>query len=91
MSMSTNVVAFRPADEKWKQMKAIYDACNEAGVTRPKEVDAFFNGVAPDENGVEVEIDQAVRKWCDYSCEGLEVDISKLPKDIKIVRFYNSW
>jgi len=89
--MSTNVVAFRPADEKWKQMKTIYDACKKAGISTPKEVDDFFDGETPDENGVEVDIEQAMRKWHDDSGEGFEVDISKLPKDIKIIRFYNSW
>lgn len=91
MSMSTHVVAFRPADEKWKQMKTVYDACRKAGVPTPEEVDDFFNGETPDENGVEVNIEQAKQEWRDYSREGFEIDISKLPKDIKIIRFYNSW
>jgi len=89
--MSTNVVAFRPADEKWKQMKAVYDACDKAGVSIPEEVDDFFNGEPPDEAGVEVAIAHAMQEWNDDGGEGYEVDISKLPKDIKIIRFYNSW
>lgn len=32
MSMSLNVMGFKPPDEKWKQMKAAYEACCAAGV-----------------------------------------------------------
>jgi hypothetical protein len=44
MGMSTRVIAFRPADEKWKEMKDIYDACYKAGIRLPEEVDDFFDG-----------------------------------------------
>ena len=41
MSMSTHTTAFKPADEKWKQMKEIYDACLKADVTIPNEVERY--------------------------------------------------
>lgn len=53
MSMSTHIVGFVPPDNKWRQMKVIYDACNEAGITVPEEVDDYFEGEAPDEAGME--------------------------------------
>lgn len=91
MGMSTHVIAFRPPDEKWRRMKAIYDACVAGDIEIPVEVDDFFNDKHPDENGVEVDIDEILEKWSDESRSGYQIEISKLPKGITILRFYNSW
>lgn len=91
MSMSTHVVGFRPPDEKWRKMKAVYDSCQSAGIDIPDEVDEYFNGETPDEAGVEVEIDSILEEWGDDSRQGYQIDIAKLPKNVKILRFYNSW
>ena len=72
-------------------MKAAYDVCQLAGIEIPDEVDKFFNGETPDEAGVEVEIDSILDEWGDDIRQGYQVDLSKLPKDVKILRFYNSW
>jgi len=93
MGMSTHVVGFKPADEKWKAMKAIWDACVAAKVAPPAEVDRFFGGVMPDPAGVEV--DQraltGLREWRNDYAEGYEVDVKQLPPDVTVIRFYNSW
>lgn len=92
MSMSIYVVGFRPADAKWKKMKHIYDACVTAGVSIPEEVDKFFDNESPgDKPGKEIGIDTAVTEYNAEMCEGFEVDITKLPSDVKIIRFYNSY
>jgi hypothetical protein len=88
--MSSHVVGFRPPDEKWQQMKKIWDACEAAGVNPPYEVTEFFNDCAPDPAGVEVGILHS--EWrSSTSAEGYEVDIRKLPKDVTVIRFFNSW
>ena len=51
MSMSTSVVGFVPPDEEWKKMKAVWDACANADVETPNDVDDFFSGKEPDKNG----------------------------------------
>jgi hypothetical protein len=93
MSMSTHVVGFKPPDNKWKKMKAVYEACRAAKVDPPKEVAEFFEDGAPDDQGVEVCIENtsAVKEWSDDSRSGYEVDLKKLDPDVKIIRFYNSW
>jgi hypothetical protein len=91
MSMSTHVVGFRPADEKWKTMKAIWDACEDAGVQIPKEVEKFFGYETPDDSGMDVDLGNALTEWSDESREGYELDVTKIPKDLTIIRFYNSW
>lgn len=91
MSMSTHVVGFVPPDAKWKKMKAAWDACTKAGVPVPEEVTEFFNYEAPDSNGVEIDIKEAVPQYRRDMCEGFDVDVSKLPKHVSVIRFYNSW
>jgi hypothetical protein len=96
MGMSMHVVGIRPADEKWQKMKQVWDACIEANISPPAEVDKvdkFFNGDTPDDKGVLVEIRSkaCTSEYNEDMREGIEVDISKLPKDVKIVRFYCSW
>jgi len=87
--MSTCVIGFIPPDAKWKKMKAIWDSCKVAGVSVPKEVDDFFNNEDPDSAGVEKEIPS--KKWGEEGASGYEIEIDKIPKDVKIIRFYNSW
>ena len=89
MGMSTHVIGFRPPDEKWKAMKAVWDSCKAAGVDPPKGVNEFFDWQEPDAAGVEVKI--KAREWSDDSREGYEIDVESLPKDVKVIRFYNSW
>jgi hypothetical protein len=92
MSESTHVVGFRPADEKWNKMKAVWNACESAGVEIPKEAMDFFDSVAPgDRPGAEVELGEALQEWEDDSRQGYELDVTKLPPDVKVIRFYNSW
>ena len=94
MSMSTYVYGLKPPDEKWKSMKAIYDSCLAAGVDAPKEVEEFFEYDCPDEKGVRAGISHVHKCCSDYANDGeqgYEIDVSLLPKDIKIIRFVNSW
>ncbi len=92
MSMSTHVVGFIPPDEKYKARLAAFDACEDAGVEPPAEL--YHNGERPDDTGAEVEIEdtEAVSEWTDDNgSAGFEVDLTKLPKDVKVIRFYNNW
>jgi len=93
MGMSTHVVGFRPPDEKWRKMKAAWEACSDAGISPPPEVEDFFNGAAPDDAGVEVRVErtEAVSPYTCESGSGYEVDLTKLPKGVTILRFYNAW
>jgi len=93
MSMSTSVVGFRPPDEKWRKMKAVYDACNIAGVAPPEEVNDFFEWDTPDDDGVTVTLHNhaAVTEYHEEESNGLQVDLTKLPNGVTIIRFVNSW
>lgn len=91
MGMSTHVIGFRPPDDKFKKMKAIYDQCYELGVSVPDEVEDFFESSSPDDSGVEVGISEAIEPWQADMEDGYQVDLAKLPKDIRYIRFYNSY
>lgn len=93
MGMSTHVVGIKPPDKVWKTMKEAWDACELAKVTIPEEILEFFNGEKPDPAGVVVEIEDspAVSEYHEEGVEGFEVKIDKLPKDVTVVRFYNSY
>ena len=94
MSMSTSVSGFVPPDEKFNAMYAVYQSCEKAGVPIPVEVSKFFNGEKPDINGVIIHLTHgspAVKEWHNDYAQGYEVDLTKLPKDIKILRFDNTW
>jgi hypothetical protein len=96
MGAYTYVTGFKPPDERWRQMKAVWDACTVAGVELPPGVVGFFNGYEPDDAGVEIDQEalegcSAIRKWRDGMREGFEVDISRVPADVKIIRFVNSY
>jgi hypothetical protein len=93
--MSTSVVGFRPPDEKWNKMKAVWDSCCQAGIEMPDEVQAFFNYEQPDPKGVEVSLtsgkNPAAKEWGERDAQGYEVDLSRLPKGLTFIRFRNSW
>lgn len=95
MSMSTHVYAIVPPDDKWQQMKIIYDACTAAKVEVPAEVWKFFGQEVPDPKGVLVNLDRNAHYSCteyqDEYSQGFEVDISKLDPKYRILRFTNSW
>lgn len=91
MGMSTYVVGFAPPDDKWKKMKKVYDACEKAGLEIPDEVDDFFNGEPPDDAGVEVDLREFLREHLRDGQDGFEIDIADIPKQVKTIRFINSY
>ncbi len=99
MGMSMSVKVFKPANEKWRKMKAIWDSCQQAGIETPPEVDKYFNGESPDEAGVKAgyfsDMDNKFPDWLKrYSVDmqdGFEIDTTKLPKDVSVVRFVCSY
>lgn len=91
MSLSIKVVGYRPADDQWMKMKAVYDACEAAGVATPADVDDFFGCEDPgDAPGKEVDLGDGLREWEDKYSTGYEIDIEALPKGVRFLRVYMS-
>jgi hypothetical protein len=97
MGMSTHVVAFRDMDGEFAKMLEAKLFCDSRGLSYPEEVKTYFKGLAGEsekllrEEMLAVDISDIIRKWRDDGDEGYEVDVSQLPKEVKTIRFYNSW
>lgn len=91
--MSTHIVGFAPPDDKWKQMKAVWDACELANVSAPPEVIEFFDGIEPNEQGIRVDLEdhECVSKYNANMKDGFEVEVKKIPANVQFIRFYNSY
>lgn len=91
MGMSTHVTGFSPPDDEWRKKKAAHDACVAAGVEPPLELSKFFGFDPPTEHGREIDISAAVSNWQNDARAGVDVDLSKLPPGVKVIRFFNAW
>ena len=97
MGMSTHIVGLRDLDGKFKQMIDVKLACEKAGIDYPQGVSRYFDGnesepvIYLEENLREVDISKAVSEYLGESKNGYTVDITKLPKDVNEIRFYNSY
>jgi hypothetical protein len=97
MGMSTIITGFKPPDEKWRAMKDVYDACTKAKIEVPKEVSAFFNWSKPDDAGVQVDdktlldLGAVALIHKGHPEGGYEIIVSRLPKDVTVVRVENCW
>ncbi len=98
MSMSMHCLAVKPADETYRLKAEAYRACEAAGISIPYDLERFFNHEKPDPTGTTQQIGGYVEnlhpscvKYKGDSCEGFEVDVTRLPEGVRFVRFYCSW
>lgn len=91
MSMSAHIVGIMPPTEAYTNKVKAWHACKVAGVEIPIELRCFFNHTEPDPAGMMVDIKMATLDYKGQDAEGYDVDITKLPKGVQIIRFYNSW
>jgi hypothetical protein len=97
MAMDMRVVGFKPPDENWKALKAIWDECEAAGnIEAPKEAKDLFYMEDQDSPGPKISIDVlksvgALRDWEGDGAYGYEIDVHKLPPELNVLRFYCSW
>jgi hypothetical protein len=89
--MSTYVIGFMPHTADYLRKARAYQACEEAGLCPPKELLDLFENGPPDEAGMLVEIKAATKQWNGDCASGIEVDITKLPPGVTIIRFKNSY
>jgi hypothetical protein len=88
----TFVVGFRPPDETYSRMKVSYDCHCELDRDPPHQVRDYFGLMGwPDEAGAEAPRGDGLREWEGCMSAGYEIDLDKLPKDVKIIRFINQW
>lgn len=98
MSVSITIEAVIPyEDDKFQQMKAVYDACTAAGVELPGEVSEFFYDadqggpcVWPDGKRVDLKYGKACAVSGDVMYDGAYIHLSELPAGTKLIRVGSS-
>lgn len=95
MGMNTYYYGLKDPTERYLAMKAVRDNCSLLGIEEPAEVEEFLDGkYGSSEGGERVEIPQdAVSDYDNPAVleHGIEVELEKLPSEIKKIRFVNSW
>lgn len=96
MGMSTHIYGIKPDDKKAEEYRQIRDMCKKAGVQAPVEVRAYFENTETTDEGLVVEEKilfncGAVYTYNGDGKSGFTVHLDQIPKDVKILRFVNSW
>lgn len=93
MSESFHAYAIQELDEESQNMSDIWHACVRAKVDVPDEVIDFFGSQGPHDKGRPVSLDshECCNNYSDDMKTGLEIDIEKLPPNVKIIRFFVSY
>lgn len=94
MSTFSYVQGVVPKDEKYLKMEKIYDDCTSLGIKAPDEVLSYLDALGEScESGLLTELPEGVVKQCGdmEGCDVWEIDIEKVPKDIKKIRFITSY
>lgn len=97
MGQSYHVVGFVEADEKWKRMKKIVEACQSAGVEPPSEVEEYFDGCYENIKlpGLEINLDDIAKDTEVYDgLGGWIVDLEEVKRknpNIKKIMFQISY
>jgi hypothetical protein len=85
----SHVIGFVPPDDKWKQMKAVWDNCKALGIDPPTEVEGLFCGNEPSEHGMSIKIPHSI--WSDDRRDGIEVNMKDIPPHVKVLRFIQTY
>lgn len=88
MSLTFGVEGIIPFDKKKHEaMVAVRDNCEKLKIDVPEEVDEYFYECDEDERGRRVEIEHEVKNPKGSESTYYEVDVCKLPQEVKIIRF----
>lgn len=96
MGMSSIVKGVRDLDGKFASMMKIKLACDEAEVDYPIEVREYFRFPDGPEDYLrremeEVSLCDCVEQYFRDGTHGFEVDLSKVPEEVKSIRFENNY
>ncbi len=97
MGMSTHILAFTPdTDAEYQKHKKVLLACRDADVSLPKETEGYFGSNDTSDETLEERLRVPLEVGIDYikytteDSEGYEVDLTRLPKGVTKIRFYNN-
>ncbi len=85
MGISLHVIGLRDEnDPNHIKMVKAKEALDAAGITWPKEVYDYFDGSTDSDTPLEVNLEK--QEWRNDYYSGYEIEIDKLPKNIKKIR-----
>lgn len=87
------IMGFVPPDGEYRKMAAVWKSCEDAGVPIPDEVSKYFRHEPPTGIGFEVnlETDRCCSEYKEDMIDGFEIDVDKIPENIKIIRVYMNY
>lgn len=91
MGMSMHVLFLREKDTRFQQMVAISEACEAAGIKRPRKVDEFFQGSTNHDEALTINASSALREYSGDMENGYELDVAKIPEGCVRIRFVASY
>jgi len=89
MSSSVSIYAVKPPDAQWLAQKAVWEACEAAGVEPPAATVEFFDDCDPDPDGVATRlgsIEYPEHAALQGTNRGVNIILKDLPTGTKIVR-----
>lgn len=97
MGCSIGVEGVRDLDGRFAEMMEVKQLCDKRDMSYPKEVQEYFKGYLGESDeyikkGMEaIEIPKAAQREGsnDYQ-DFIEIELSKLPEELKVLRFYLS-
>jgi hypothetical protein len=92
--MSTHIVGVRNLDGQFTNMMKVKKACDMAGIGYPQEISKYFKHPQESEQYLRLEMEEMEIKFKEISENGTvcyEVNLKDLPKEVKSIRFSNSW
>lgn len=72
-------------------MADVFFACQRAGIDLPSQVEAYFEDGAPEKHGKQLILNHLTREHSAEMQWGLEIEVDKIPKDVKLLRFHVSY
>lgn len=96
MGMSTTIVGTRELDDDFKKLLKVKKACDDAGMNYPRELYDVLKYPEEKEEYLRreyesVNIDCAIKQYSEDATDVFEIDLSKLPKGVKKIKFRNSY
>ncbi len=88
MSVDLCVTGFAAPDKRYKAMLNVLNACKEANIDIPEDVDTFFDGDwNPNPDGMEVPLGACLKPTSVFN-SGYTIDVSLIPSNVTHIKIY---
>jgi len=94
MGVDLGVKGIRDLDGKFAEMMKIKKLCEKSKISYPIEVQQYFGpSIGEDEELIteemsDIDINGCMKEWGNEYAQGYEIDVKKIPKDVKKIRVY---